>query len=287
MTYSIREAMAAFRRAPLLTGLSAAMVGFALFVVGLFTLAAYNLRLELEQVEERVEIVAYLREDADPERVTLTAQELRSIPEVMSVQLVTKSQALVVARREFPAFEDVFTDLDVNPLPASLEIRLHPGNQDPIILDRIAAQAARYELIEDVEFGREWVEKLFTLRRIGGITVGVLGAAFAIVAALIIGTAVRIAIFARREEIKVMQLVGARDGFIRRPFLIEGAITGLAGGILATGLTYATYRAVFHYVLSIEWMPTPWMGAGLLAGAVFGMMASSLAVRRHLKEVGG
>lgn len=286
MTYSIREALAAFRRAPLLTGLSAAMVGLALFVVGLFTLAAYNLRLELEQVEERVEIVAYLRENADPEQVTLTAQELRSIPEVMSVRLVTKSEALAIARREFPAFDDVFSDLDVNPLPASLEIRLHPGNQDPRVLDRVAAQARRYDLVEDVEFGREWVEKLFTLRRIGGITVGVLGAAFAIVAALIIGTAVRIAIFARREEIKIMQLVGARDGFIRRPFLIEGAITGFAGGILAVGLTYTTYRAVFHYVLSIDWMPASWMGIGLLAGAAFGMVASSLAVRRHLKEVG-
>lgn len=287
MTYSLREAMAAFRRAPVLTGLSAAMVGLALFVVGLFTLAAYNLRLELEQVEERVEIVAYLREDAEADRMTLAAQELRSIPEVLSVQLVTKSEALEVARGEFPAFEEVFTDLDVNPLPASLEIRLHPGNQDPAILDRIAAQAARYDLVEDVEFGREWVEKLFTLRRIGGITVGVLGTAFAIVAALIIGTAIRIAIFARREEIKVMQLVGARDGFIRRPFLIEGAVTGLAGGAIATGLTYATFRVVFHYVLSIEWMPTPWMGVGLVVGAAFGMVASSLAVRHHLKEVVG
>lgn len=286
MTHSIREALAAFRRAPLLTGLSAAMVGLALFVVGLFTLAAYNLRLELEKVEERVEIVAYLRENADPAQVTLTTQELRSIPEVMSVRLVTKTEALRVARREFPAFEDVFSDLDVNPLPASLEIRLHPGNQSPMILDRVAAQAERYELIEDVDFGREWVEKLFTLRRIGGITVGVLGGAFAVVAALIIGTAVRIAIFARREEIKVMQLVGARDGFIRRPFLIEGAITGFAGGVLAVGLTYATYRAVFHYVLSIEWMPMSWVGIGLLAGSAFGMVASSIAVHHHLKEVG-
>ena len=129
------------------------------------------------------------------------------------------------------------------------------------------------------------MDKLFTLRRMGGVTATVLGVAFAMVAALIIGTAVRIAIFARREEIKVMQLVGARDGFIRRPFLFEGAITGAAGCTLAIGLTYVTFRGIFHYLFSIEWIPVEWVAAGILAGVIFGVIASSFAVRKHLREV--
>ena len=72
-----------------------------------------------------------------------------------------------------------------------------------------------------------------------------LGIAFAVVGALIIGSAIRIALYARREEIFVMRLVGARDSFVRRPFLIEGALTGLLGGVLATVLTYAAYAVVY------------------------------------------
>ena len=82
-----------------------------------------------------------------------------------------------------------------------------------------------------------------------------------------------------------MQLVGARDGFIRRPFLFEGAITGAAGGTLAIGLTYVTFRGIFHYLFSIEWIPVEWVATGILAGVIFGVIASSFAVRKHLREV--
>jgi cell division transport system permease protein len=284
VSHTVRETLAAFRRAPLLTGLSAAMVGLALFVVGLFGLAAHNLRLALETIEERVEIVAYLRDGALAEEIALADREISSLPEVLAVEFVTKDEALLDAQRELPEFGRVFLDLDVNPLPASLEIRLRPGNQDPTTVARVAEHAATFPFVEDVQFGREWVDKLFTLRRMGAVTALVLGGGFAAVAALIIGTAVRIAIFARRDEIEVMKLVGARDSFIRRPFLLEGAVTGTLGGIVASLLTYGIFRAVFRYLFSISWIPGRWVASGILAGAVFGVLASALAVRRHLRE---
>ncbi len=285
MFYTLRETFSAFRRAPLLTSLSAAMVGLALFEVGLFSLAAHNLKLALDTLEERVEIVAYLRDDAGTDEIAEMERALSALPEVMLVEFVTKDEALVKARRELPEFREVMTDLAVNPLPASLEIELEPGSRTPATVDRLAQQARLYPFVEEVQYGQEWVDKLFTLRRMGGVTATVLGVAFAVVAALIIGTAVRITIFARREEIKVMQLVGARDGFIRRPFLFEGAITGAAGGALAIGLTYVTFRGIFHYLFSIEWIPVEWVAAGILAGVIFGVIASSFAVRKHLREV--
>lgn len=82
-----------------------------------------------------------------------------------------------------------------------------------------------------------------------------------------------------------MQLVGARDAFIRRPFLVEGAITGAMGGLLAAGLTYATFRVIFHYVFSISWVPPEWAAGCVLIGVVFGVIASRFAVRKHLREI--
>ena len=285
MLYTVRETLIAFKRAPLLTGLSAAMVGLALFVVGLFGLATYNVRLYLETLEERVEVVAYIRDDATTTDIANMEDALASLPEVLGVDFVTKNEALERAYRELPEFSEIFTDLEVNPLPASLEIQLRPGSRTPVMADRIAQQAALYPVVEEVQYGEEWVDKLFTLRRIGAVTTTVLGAAFAVVAAMIIGTAVRIAIFARREEIKIMQLVGARDGFIHRPFLLEGGITGALGGLLAVALTYTTFWSVLRYIFTISWIPWAWAGIGVSTGVLFGVFASGYAVRTHLREV--
>jgi cell division transport system permease protein len=283
--YTIRETLLAFKRAPLLTGLSAAMVGLALFVVGLFGLATHNVRLYLETLEERVEVVAYLRDNASTPDITAMAAAITMLPEVLAVDFVTKAEALEKAYTELPEFNEILSDLQVNPLPASIEIQLRPGNRTPATADRVAQQAALHPIVEEVQYGQEWVDKLFALRRMGAVTTTVMGTAFAIVAALIIGTAVRIAIFARREEIKIMQLVGARDSFVYRPFLLEGGITGALGGAIAVLLTYTTFWSVFNYLFTISWIPWEWAGIGMSVGIVFGVFASGYAVRKHLREV--
>jgi cell division transport system permease protein len=112
-----------------------------------------------------------------------------------------------------------------------------------------------------------------------------LGAGFAAVAALIIGAAIRMAIFARRDEIVIMQLVGATDSFIRRPFLLEGMITGVVGAVLALLATWAVYRLLSGSVFQLAWLPDAWLMGGLAAGGAVGLLASTVAVRRHLREI--
>lgn len=283
--YALSEAIAAFRRAPVLTGLSSAMVGLALFVVGLFSLATYNLQIALSAIEERVEVVVYLRDDARQSEIDHLLTELADYDEVRQVTYLSKRDALERAQQELPEFGELFLESEVNPLPQSLEVELRPGNRTPDVVERIATAARGYPFVEDALYGEEWVDRLFALRRIGAASAAVLGIAFALVAALIIGTALRIAIFARRDEIYVMRLVGATRGFIRRPFLLEGALAGLFGGVMAALLTYATYRGVYSYLFEIAWLPGSWVFLGLVAGAAFGAASSALAIRRHLREI--
>jgi cell division transport system permease protein len=285
MPYTLREALSAFRRTPLLTLLSVVAVAFSLFVGALFGLTAHNIRRAIDRIEEKVEVVAYLRDDATDDQLRILQQEVRLIPEVGEVRYVSKTEALATARQEMEEFRDVFTDLETNPLPASLELRLKPGSRDPASVERVAKGLAAYPFVEDVRFGRDWLDKIVSLRRIAGGAAGIIGGAFAAVAAIVIATAVRIAVFARREEISIMRLVGATDGFVRRPFLLEGLVAGLLGGALAVGLAWAAFRVVDRVLLRIEWLPLPWVVGGVLAGAAFGFLSSAIAVRRHLRAV--
>lgn len=285
MTYAIREAFAAIQRAPVLALLSAAMVALALFVVGLFGVVSFNLHEALDRIEERVEVIAYVRDDALPSELFIAEEAILALDEVRDVRYVSKEEALAIASEELPEFQDIFLGLDGNPLPASIEVELHPGFRDPESVARVAGIASLYPFVEDVVYGQEWVDRLFLLRRAGVVTTTILGIAFGAVAALIIATAVRMAIFARRDEIEIMRLVGATNGFIRRPFLVEGFITGLFGGVLALALTYLAYRTGSRMIFPLDWIPFLWSAAGVLTGALFGTAASALAIRRYLQEV--
>ncbi|MFP4624690.1 MAG: cell division protein FtsX [Gemmatimonadota bacterium] len=285
MTYSLREALAAFRRAPLLTGLSAAMIGLSLFVVGLFGVAAHNIRIVLDRVESRVEVVAYLHDDTSPDQVTALRQEINRLSQVRDVLFISRRQALELARQQLTGFESIFDELEGNPFPASLEITLHPGQRSADAVRNVAAVVEAFPFVEDVRFGQDWLDKVYLLRRVAAAAALVVGGAFAAVAALIIGAAIRLAIFARRDEIAIMRLVGATDWFVRRPFLVEGLFTGMLGSLLALPATYLVFRLLSDAVIELEWMPVSWVAAGLLTGALFGVFASSRAVHRHLQEI--
>ena len=283
--YAVREAFSAIQRTPLLAGLSAAMVALALFVVGIFGVVSFNLHQALGRVEERVEVVAYIRDSASSEDVRAAEDELLQLEEVRAVRHVSKEEALRAAQEDIPEFQDLFSDLEANPLPASLEVELHPGFRTPDALARVADLAATNDVFEGVAYGQDWVGRLDVLRNVGAVATTILGIGFAIVAALIIATAVRIAIFARGEEIRIMRLVGATNGFIRRPFLLEGFLTGTVGALTALLLTWSIYYGSYRLIFPLDWIPWSWSAGGVLAGGLFGLLASAIAIRRYLNEV--
>ena len=285
MPYALREALSAIRRTPLLTALSVVAIAFSLFVIGLFGLTAFNIRRAIEKVEEKVEIVAYLSDATTQAQLALAQNELPGLDGVQEVRYVTRTEALATAMAEMEEFRDVFSDLENNPLPASFEIRMAPGARSPDQVERVAKRIQAYTFVEDVRYGRDWLQAIYTIRRIAAGVAMVIGGAFALVAAIVIATAVRITVFARREEIGIMRLVGATDGFVQRPFLLEGFAAGLLGGLLAAGLTWGTYRVLGDTMFTVEWIPSEWIFLVVIVGTAFGLLSSTIAVRRHLAQV--
>jgi len=283
MRIAFRDAWRAVRKSPLLSTLSVTTIAFSLFAFALFGLVALNIKHALESVEERVEIRAFVAEGTPAEDVTSAAQEIAGYREVQSAKIVSQEQALARARRELGEFSDVFEE---GVLPASIDIKLKAGSRDPRTVSAVASRVRTFAFIDDVRFGEEWIAQLHRLRNLAGVAGIALGLAFAVVAVMIIGATIRMTVLARSKEISIMRLVGATDGFIRRPFLIEGFAKGVLGGLLALVLTWVAAATLEHYLHFRAFFFSDRVAAfGLAGGALIGLLGSGYAVGRHLRRV--
>jgi cell division transport system permease protein len=284
-----RETFRSFRRAPMLSALSITTIAFSLFTVGLFGLVAVNMREALRGISNRVEIEAFLLRGTPPETITLASQDIASFPEVDAVVYVDEDEAMQRAQQELVEFKDAYRDLQVNPLPASLQVSLKEGFRDASHVTAVARRIEGFSFVDDVRFGREWIENLDRLRNLAGFVGLVIGLAFAAVAVVIIGVTIRMTVLQRAREIAIMRLVGATDAFIRGPFLLDGALKGLLGGALAVLLSRIAFELFrrnsttgAHALLFFE---PKHLVLGLLFGVAIGLGGSLVSVGRHLRNV--
>ncbi|HEX9608577.1 MAG TPA: permease-like cell division protein FtsX [Gemmatimonadaceae bacterium] len=279
---SVREALTASRRAPLLSALGVVTIAFSLFAFGLFGLVAINIRKALDQVEERVEVRAFVSDSTDIESVAAAMKDIGEFPEVARVDYVSQEKALERARKEMGEFADVF---EAGVLPASIEVHLRPGMRSPAIVKSVADRMKTYQFIDDVRYGEEWVDKLYRLRTIATVAGIALGVAFAAVAVIIIGATIRMTVLARAKEISIMRLVGATDMFIRLPFLIDGLVKGVLGGLLALIFVWVANRVVNEYFIETIFFDRQLIFFGVVGGAMMGVLGSLVSVGRHLRRI--
>lgn len=279
---ALRETVTAARRAPLLTALAVVTIGFSLYAFGLFGLVALNIRQAIRAVEERVEIRAFLADSTSIYAVDSAMAAIGKYPEVARVEYVSQENALDRARSEMGEFSDVF---DQAVLPASIEVHMRAGLRSTETVKDVSRRIGSFPIVNDVRYGEEWVGKLYRLRTIASFVGIALGLAFAAVAVIIIGATIRMTVLARAKEISVMRLVGATDAFVRRPFLIDGLIKGVLGGVVALLMTWATHRAVNEYFFQTVFFNKRMMLAGLVAGAFIGVLGSMVSVSRQLRRI--
>jgi cell division transport system permease protein len=213
--------------------MSVGTIAIAFLALGGFLLVTANLQRYVQQWMASAELSVFLRDDiADGERDAVR-RRLSGDGAVLSVDFVSKEGALERFRTDFPELADVSATIGTNPFPASFEVRLRPG---PGVADSAAAisrDVMPLDGVADVQFDRRWLERVLSLLagvRVAGLAVTVvllLGAAFTVTAV------VRLSLHARRDEIDIMQLVGAPFGFIRGPFIVEGLLLGGIGAALA------------------------------------------------------
>lgn len=282
MRLAFREVLLAFRRAPLLAVLSITTIAFSLFAFGLFGLVALNIRVALRDIEDRVEVRAFMVDGASEEAVEEVQRAALRMPQVATAAYVSPDSALQRARVELSEFRDV---IDGSVLPGSVEIRLKPDTRTPVTVKEVSDRLSTYPSVEEVRYGREWVEKLYRIRTMAGFVGLGLGIVLALVATIIIGATIRMAILARAREIEVMRLVGATNAFVRLPYLIDGTAKGILGGLIAVLLSWGANGMVSRNLVTTQFFSTSQIVLGVIAGAVLGLVGSWISVGRHLRHL--
>jgi len=175
--------------------------------------------------------------------------------------------------------------MDSTVLPGSIEVRLKEGARDPETMRTISGKLTAFPAVDDVRYGQEWVEKLYRIRTIAGVAGSGLAVVFALVAVIIIGATIRMAILARTREIEIMRMVGATNGFVRLPYLIDGVLKGVTGCVLAVLLAYAANSVISRNLVVTQFFSAQQIALGIAAGALIGFVGSWFSVDRQLRQV--
>lgn len=289
--YFVRRALRNMLQSPVLSAASIFTVAVSLALLAFFAIAVLNVQRLTASWAAELAIVAYLEQPPDSATLNRWLAEIRSYPEVEEVTYVSRQEAYQRFRQRLGNDADLLEGLGAEVLPASIEIRLKPESRQATTA--VVERLARNRALGELHYGREWLERfeafLLLLRTVGAALGG-----FLVLAALVIVTnTIKLTMYARQDELEAMTMVGATALFIKLPYLIEGALQGLFGGVLALLASFVAFRLLLRESLgslllltgidTIHFLPPGWQLLLVVAGALVGLFGSLLALRKFVR----
>lgn len=291
--YFIKEAVVGVAKNRWMTLASAGVTFATLLVLGIFIVFNSNLQVMIDDLKSQVEIVAYVDSEAEQEHIDMIRDELIALNGIKEIRYVSQEDALERFRERLGEYEGITAGLDErNPLPASFEIML--TNPDDVV--EVAERIEIIPNIESVQYGQEFVEKLFAVMNMAQrIGLGFMAIMF-IMAVFLIANTIKLTVYARRKEISIMKFVGATDWFVRWPFILEGLLLGCIGTVLALVALYYGYgyalKAIYYNIpeamlnvrfLALEEIFPTLVKYLAVLGLSLGAIGSGISLGRFLK----
>jgi len=288
--YLFREGWANLRMNRTTTVVATLTTAFTLACVGIFLLLYVNLRNAADWLQEDIRVIVYLEDQISTDDTQELQEKLKSDLMIAAVRHISKEEALTEFRSEFPSDSHLLEGLGENPLPASFVVTPASNYRSPDAVRRWAERILTMAGVAKVDYNQEWIDALAELTRYIELTAIGVGVILSAAAITIIGNTIRLALFARRDEVEILRLIGATRAFIRIPYFLEGAILGGCGSALALGMLKLGFELFRQQIAStgrfqgmesmVAFFPVPISLLFVAVGMGLGVAGSMVSMRR-------
>jgi len=281
--YIFEESVSMLGRRKASTFVSTVIMGLSLLILLVFIVITLNISSFIDRAAEELRIYVYLIDGTPEEEKAAIQYRLLGMRWVEEVVFISRDEALKKFRETLGDDSDILSELGKNPLPDAYRVKLKQQYVKSSIVSRVASQVGSWKWVEDVRYGKRWLERGEKLVKGFYLADLFIGLIIFCSVVFVISNTVRLTVFSREKTIDVMKLVGATNAYIRTPFVIEGALQSAFASLLAIGLVYVLYGAARHYLKGIVFLDgTALLGFVLFCSAL-GAAGSYAAMRRFLK----
>jgi cell division transport system permease protein len=247
-----------------------------------------------QQLSQDMAVVFFLEKEISPDDRDGITKELEKSPLVKQIQFVSAEQAMEKFLTKFPDLQGIVDNLKLNPFPSSYEITLREKDITYEDTQPFITKMRAMKGIEDVQFNREWVEKMQSLSRLARAVGFFLGGILILASFFIVSNVIKLNVIARKDEIEILRFVGGSNAFIRIPFLTEGIILGALGGFLSLLLLFVVIKlfpiylgsslGILNELINFRYLTFSQSTALILSGAVIGLFGSLSSIAKFLKS---
>jgi len=283
LIFSISEGIKSMKKARLASTLSISSMSLTILLIGIFVVTTLNISNFVGFIREKIEIELFVDVTAEQKDIDGLESSLRNIRGVESFRYISKEEAAQRFKKEFG--EDIQAVLNYNPLPASFIITLEKSHRTPDAAGNLKSRLEKLPSVDEVVYQKPLLEKLDRYLNILIIGVLAIGIIIVIIASVLINNTVRLSMYARRDMIQIMRLVGATEGFIRRPFIVEGIVQGFLGAIIACVILYYSCRLIETLLYANLTYNMPVFYSLVIFGIFIGMISAFFSVNKYLRNI--
>ncbi len=219
-------------------------IAVSVLIAGAFALFLMNANDIMNSWKKGIRVMAYLKPDIPEINIGELKRRIQGMKGVRDVQFISKNEALQRLKSQMKRQPSLLENLKENPLPDAFEIRLSESFQNRDSVEMLAERLNSLVQVEDVEYGQIWLGRFMSIINLFRLTGYAMGGLFFLAAVFIVANTIRLVLYSRREEVEIMRLVGATDGFIKAPFYIEGLIQGVLGGMIGLTVLFVIFILV-------------------------------------------
>lgn len=292
MRYFVTRALSNIRQNILLSVLTVGTITLALLIISIFLLLFVNLQGVADNWSKKVQVTVYFDQELSPQEQASFRARIMAMAGTDKVAYVSKEEAEKRFRDRLKGQESLLDGVTADVLPASLEITLKSGSRTSDSLEEYVAALKKIPGIGEVQHGEEWVRRFTAFLNFMRLVGALLGGFLVLAVLFIVSNTIKLTIYARKDELEILGLVGATRFFIKAPFLIEGILHGTVGALLSIAILASCYFGFLHNAgnflsfnpadAGLSFLPVTYLAGLFLGGVGLGFLGSLTSLKRFI-----